>query len=148
MIEAQGGVGEPGNAIQVPAAKKQVLKSEDLARLRDIGPPYPEPARHFIALSPDRQRIAFQVREGDPGANGYNLAMFVVALKPSATPVKIDEGGELILQKIAGLDGTSTDTGLPDTNAPLWSADGKTIYFLKIGRAHVCTPDNNAQLVC
>src|SRR3546814_20655989 len=55
----------------------------------------------------------------------------VVALKPSATPVKIDEGGELILQKIAGLDGTSTDTGLPDTIAPLWSADGKTIYFLK-----------------
>src|SRR3546814_4890998 len=37
----------------------------------------------------------------------------------------------LILQKIAGLDGTSTDTGLPDTIAPLWSADGKTIYFLK-----------------
>src|SRR3546814_2358292 len=94
MIEAQGGVGEPGNAIQVPAAKKQVLKSEDLARLRDIGPPYPEPARHFIALSPDRQRIAFQVREGDPGANGYNLAMFVVALKPSATPVKIDRSEE------------------------------------------------------
>src|SRR3546814_12547033 len=85
--------------------------SDLLAQLRDLGPPYPEPARHFIALSPDRQRIAFQVREGDPGANGYNLAMFVVALKPSATPVKIDEGGELILQKIAGLDGKSTDTG-------------------------------------
>src|SRR3546814_7714723 len=42
------------------------LEAIDLASLRDVGPPFPDPRHHFIALSPNRGKVAFQVRQADP----------------------------------------------------------------------------------
>src|SRR3546814_13513493 len=36
------------------------LEAIDLASLRDVGPPFPDPRHHFIALSPNRRKVAFQ----------------------------------------------------------------------------------------
>ncbi|OUC52982.1 MULTISPECIES: Atxe2 family lasso peptide isopeptidase [Sphingomonadaceae] len=107
------------------------LTSADLVALRDIGPPFPDPRRHFVGISPDRKRIAFQVRQANPASNTYRLSLVVMDLRKSGQPVAIDEGGELILQVVPGMSGALGETGLPETITPQWSPDGNFIYFLK-----------------
>lgn len=119
-----------------PANKdaSRALTSLDLASLKDVGPPFPEPRRHFVALSPDRKMIAFQVRQGDPRSNTYRLQLLALEIRPGALPVILDDGGDLILQRAAGMSGVIGETGLPDTIAPQWSSDGKFVFFLKRSR--------------
>ena len=107
------------------------LTSADLVALRDIGPPFPDPRRHFVGISPDRKRIAFQVRQANPASNTYRLSLVVMDLRKSGQPVAIDEGGELLLQVVPGMSGALGETGLPETITPQWSPDGNFIYFLK-----------------
>ncbi|HEX7855883.1 MAG TPA: Atxe2 family lasso peptide isopeptidase [Sphingobium sp.] len=107
------------------------LLPEDLVRLRDIGPPSPEAGSSMISLSPDRRQVAFQLREADPISNSYRLAIYVMEIHPGASPVMVDEGGELIRRTVAGLGGVLLETGLPTSISCLWSPDGSTVYFLK-----------------
>jgi dipeptidyl aminopeptidase/acylaminoacyl peptidase len=107
------------------------LTVNDLVTLRDVGPSFPDPGHHFIALSPDHKRIAFQIRQADPETNRYRLSMLVLDLSATTAPIVVDEGGDVILQNIAGMTGPPMESGLPDTITPLWSRDGTAIYFLK-----------------
>src|SRR3546814_2753436 len=72
------------------------LEAIDLASLRDVGPPFPDPRHHFIALSPNRRKVAFQVRQADPVSNTYRLQLLVMDVRPGATPEILDEGGDQI----------------------------------------------------
>lgn len=102
-----------------------------LAGLVDIGPMELAPGRHFLALSPDHRKVAFQVRQGNPATNSYRLRMVVLDLGKNTRPTVIDEGGDLTLLRVPGLNGAIVDTGLPATIEPQWSPDGRYVYFLK-----------------
>lgn len=110
---------------------RKPLQAATLARLADIGPTELSPGRHFMAVSPDHRKVAFQVRQADPVTNRYQLKMVVVGIGDNAPPTVIDEGGDLILLRVPGLNGAIVDTGLPATIEPQWSPDGQYVYFLK-----------------
>lgn len=116
---------------QLPEGGLIPMTARDLVSLRDVGPSYPEPRRHFIGLSPDHRKIAFQIRQADPETNRYRLALLVCDLTTAAPPVVIDNGGDVMLERISGYTGPLIETGLPDTLTPLWARDGSAIYFLK-----------------
>lgn len=109
----------------------RALAPMDLVRLRDIGslPDFHEPV---FALSPDRQRLAFQIRQADPETNGFCLGMIVMAIRPGARPITIDSGSELILWRFADLLGKSDfPSGFAKVITPQWFPDGRSIAFLK-----------------
>ncbi|WOF45064.1 Atxe2 family lasso peptide isopeptidase [Sphingopyxis indica] len=85
---------------------------------------------HAFALSPDRQRVAFAIQEADPDSNSYQLRLVVMDLAGS-TPITIDEGGDLIRRVVTGIGGVNLNTGFPATIAPVWSRDGRAVYFIK-----------------
>jgi dipeptidyl aminopeptidase/acylaminoacyl peptidase len=111
------------------------LETEDLARLRDIGPLDPAGSLSpLFTLSPDGRRAAFQLRRGDPARNSYCLAMIVVQLDGRAAPKIVDEGGELLLLTIDSPGRAGLSTGIVHSITPRWSGDGRWIAFLKRDR--------------
>lgn len=113
-------------------APRRALVPEDLARLRDIGPIDPEPhAAPFFTISPDGQRVAFQLRRADPDRNRHCLAMAVMALRSGARPMIVDEGGDLLLLAVDIRGRADHPTGITSVVTPRWSPDGRWITFLK-----------------
>jgi len=105
----------------------------DLVTLRDIGPVDPEDRRApILALSPDKARIAFQVRQASIEGNRYCLGMVVMGVSPGATPKLVDTGGDYM--KV-----TYVTTGFAEYTSPgaaavvesKWSPDGAWIAFLR-----------------
>ena len=119
----------PHPVIETAAARP--LTADALSRLVDIGPISPTAGTPMFTLSPDGRKIAFQLRQGDPHSNSYHLEMVVLDLSSKGRPLIVDEGGEILLLRITGLDGTVNNTGVPATISPQWDASGSNIYFLK-----------------
>uniref|UniRef100_UPI00313CC72B Atxe2 family lasso peptide isopeptidase n=1 Tax=Sphingomonas sp. OTU376 TaxID=3043863 RepID=UPI00313CC72B len=110
------------------------LDPDDLVRLRDIGPVSLSflLADSPIGLSPDGQRIAFQLRQADPDDNGYCLSMVVVPLVgASRKPLIVDRGGNLIRSRFSRGPLADYYAGSSKLITPRWSPDGRTIAFLK-----------------
>jgi len=111
---------------------KRALVPEDLARLRDIGPPEPQYyAEPFFTLSPDGRWLAFQLRRGDPQRNAYCLAMVILDLSGEERPRIVDEGGDVILLTLDFRGIADFPMGYMSVVSPRWSGDGKWIAFLK-----------------
>ena len=79
------------------------LESDDLVRLVDFGPVNLERGQHIFAVSPDRTRIALQIRQGDPATNEYHLNVVVLGIQSRTRPVVIDAGGDFILQMVRAI---------------------------------------------
>ncbi|MDV3482005.1 Atxe2 family lasso peptide isopeptidase [Sphingobium yanoikuyae] len=107
------------------------LESDDLVRLVDFGPVNLERGQHIFAVSPDRTRIALQIRQGDPATNEYHLNVVVLGIQSRTRPVVIDAGGDFILQMVRAIGGVSTSTGNAAALPIKWSPDGRFVYFLK-----------------
>jgi hypothetical protein len=116
----------PGTSRSLPVRS---LEPEDLLRLRDLGPDFPEGP--IFAVSPDGRHFAFQLRQADPDSNDYCLAMFVAEARPGAVPRMVDQGGELIRLRLDFRERAGLPTGIPITITPHWSPDGTWIAFLK-----------------
>lgn len=114
-----------------PAAARGVLP-EDLVGLRDVGPSGAgAPGEHAFSLSPDGRFAAFEIRQADPRANDYCVAMIVLPLFGKAKPLIVDAGGELRRKAAGGATLPQRMTGLPVAGAPVWSPDGSWIAYLR-----------------
>ncbi|MFA6123213.1 MAG: Atxe2 family lasso peptide isopeptidase [Sphingomonas sp.] len=110
---------------------KRALTAEDLVRLRDIGQAGDmEPAEHVMTLSPDERWVAFQIRQADPVANRYCLAMVVQPLDGGEARF-VDEGGDFMLAPDGVPTVPATAIGTARTITPRWFPDGRAIAFLK-----------------
>ncbi|MEJ1962692.1 MAG: Atxe2 family lasso peptide isopeptidase [Gammaproteobacteria bacterium] len=108
------------------------VEPEDLIGLRDIGSNGEfSPDTRVFTLSPDKQKIAFQLRRANPATNAYCLAMFVMDIARGAKPLLIDSGGDLIRVTYTFRGKAGFPTGLALPIAPRWSPDGSSIAFLK-----------------
>ena len=109
----------------------RAMTAEDLARLRDIGPVSAAGSGYpLFAISPDHRLAAFQLRQADPARNRYCLAMVVVELANREARI-VDAGGEPILVHHDLRGAADIPTGMLRTIAPLWSADGRSIVYLR-----------------
>lgn len=113
-------------------SSKHLVTAEDIARLRDIGVhDLGFPDAKPLALSPDGQRLAFQIRQGDPQTNRYCLAMVVIHLGAGSKPIVVDQGGDFISLPFEFWGKANFPSGNPKPIEPRWSPDGKWIAFLK-----------------
>ena len=118
-------------AFEQPKGNGRGVEPEDLARVRDIGPPLNElPDRRLFTLSPDRSAVALPLRQADPASNSYCQGIMVVPLS-GAAPRLIDQGGDLIRYEIHQLDGSTQESGIIEAITPQWTPDGRWVMFLK-----------------
>lgn len=119
---------DPANA----SIARRKLEPVDLVRLRDIGSLPDFTGAPIFAVSPDRSRIAVQLRQADPAANTHCLAMMIFSLDGTSRPQLVDQGGELIRWRFPELAGKADfPTGFAKVITPRWLPDGKSIAFLK-----------------
>ncbi len=111
------------------------ITPEDLVRLRDIGQPGVEAAG--LSRSPDRSRIAFQLRQAIPSGNRYCQGIFVVTLERSARPKAIDIGGDFIPVTYPRYGIAEYPAGVPALVTPRWSPDGRRLAYLRSDRGSV-----------
>lgn len=122
---------------QVQAPRK--VTALDIAQLRDIGSNHDEPAwlvkvpseAKAIALSPDGQQLAFELRRAIPETNSYCLGMFVMNLQSGGSPRLVDEGGQILRLRYNLWGKAAFRSGLIEYRQPRWTPDGAAIYFLK-----------------
>ncbi|UYY57178.1 Atxe2 family lasso peptide isopeptidase [Sphingomonas sp. S2-65] len=120
-----------------PQARRP-LTPTDLVQLRDIGPA--DPTQQYAGLfsvSPDGTHAAFQLRRGDPAANGYCLAMVVVVLRPGGEAVVVDRGGDFIRPTLDFRGMANFPAGVADPITPRWSPDGSFIVYRRRDRGAV-----------
>lgn len=110
-------------------SKGRALNADDLLRLRDIGYSSLAPGQKLIALSPDRQRIAFSMYRADPESNAYCEAIFTLD-RASHVVRLVDQATELILEAYP-IRGVKVDYGYPALIVPQWSPNGEWLAYLK-----------------
>jgi dipeptidyl aminopeptidase/acylaminoacyl peptidase len=126
--------GAPCPAVWPPRAPDQsvsLLTPEGLLKLRDIAQPlggaYSSGA---LAVSPDRDRVAFFVNQPVLEANDTCETLVVLDVAASNDATVVDSGGGAIAfeQTIYGLRYSS---GFLEENIPAWSPDGQALTYRK-----------------
>jgi dipeptidyl aminopeptidase/acylaminoacyl peptidase len=92
----------PANPRDKPAEPAQPFGVRDLVRLERVSE---------IAVSPDGKSVAFTLRTTDMEANKGRTAVWLIATKKNASPMRLTDAEA-------------------NSNAAEWSADGRFIYFL------------------
>jgi dipeptidyl aminopeptidase/acylaminoacyl peptidase len=102
---------------------------DDLVRLRDMGSGHLGDLDRAMSISPDGRQAAFILSRGDPRSNQTCEALILVDIANGSARI-LDTGGEpdLSLSTIRGLYNPS---GLPASDIPVWSPDGRWLVFLK-----------------
>ncbi len=113
------------------AVAKRSVGVRDLVRLRDFGP-FGEGlgSEAFLAISPDRRRVAFQLRQADPTTNSYCLGLIVLDLASGGARL-VDEGGDVVRLTYTHNGLVRFKTGVPQAIMPSWSPDGRALVMLK-----------------
>jgi len=114
---------------------KRDLTSIDLARLRDIGPFIDDdPLRPVLSISPDGSKVAFELIAPDPISNQFCVSMVIAPLSGRGLPIVVDSGVDLIRRTLQSLGQAASPTGFAMVITPRWTADSRSIYFLKRNR--------------
>ncbi|MBA3895971.1 MAG: Atxe2 family lasso peptide isopeptidase [Sphingomonadaceae bacterium] len=120
----------PGPALR--AGPPRGVTATDLVSVRTIGSPdastldRPGP----IAVSPDGSHLAFVLIRAEPATNDYCRGLVVMSVRGQSRPRLVDRGGDYISFRAFYRD-LSTDVGTPQTVTPLWSPNGRTLFYLK-----------------
>ena len=83
-----------------------------------------------LAVSPDGNSLAIVLTRADLDSNDYCSGLIVLSLTSGGKPRLLDSGGEFIPFP-AYVRNLYVEVGLPAQLTPVWSADGRTIYYLK-----------------
>lgn len=138
------GVSEPCDELLPVAAKRATgpVTARDMVGLREVGDAYPgaEPA---LAISPSGDALAFVVRRADPDRNSYCVGLVVLPLREGRAAVLADTGQTLLRDDSPWLGLSDLGSGRPLANLPVWSADGRSLFYLRAheGRAQVWRVD-------
>jgi len=106
------------------------IVATDLVGLRDIGVANALSADSPLGVSPDGTHVAFVIARADAVDNDYCFALVVLALKPGARPLIVDQGGEPI-RAVLDVRGLRVKQGYLRINRLLWSPDGKWLAYLR-----------------
>src|SRR3546814_5166694 len=103
-----------------------------------------------MAISPDGNWVAFQLRRADPETNRYCLGMVVKSLDGGGARL-VDTGGEFMLAPAGVATVPTTAIGIAAIVTPRWPPDGRWLSFLKrvdetdrVWRVHIATALNSA----
>ncbi|MFP1132988.1 Atxe2 family lasso peptide isopeptidase [Asticcacaulis sp. W401b] len=127
-------------AVSTQATEKRALATEDLVKLRDIGPlGVGRPDAPILALSPDGTKVAFQMRRADLARNTYCIGIVVASVDGRQSPRLVDEGGEFIKARTGGEGYVPREAGFAEVVRPVWARDGRSVYYLRrdAGRTRV-----------
>jgi hypothetical protein len=108
------------------------ITAQALIELRDFGRMDSAPGGNPVfSLSPDGNRAAIAMRRADIASDDYCLGIAVVALDGSGKMTLVDVGGAFVpmVNDIRGVPGIPS--GAPASSAPLWSADGRQLFYLR-----------------
>lgn len=129
----RGAVQDTTSRAGVPARKGlRPVTSDDLVRLRDLGPAdgsetaKPSP----LAVSPTGKEVAFVLSRADPAGNRYCRALVVVALAGGAPPRIVGSGGDYMFDAFP-MYGRMLRNGFTAVVTPQWSPDGRSIAYLR-----------------
>ncbi len=113
------------------ATGKRPVTARDLIELRDFGSPDNAPgARPAFSVSPDGRTAALAIRRADIASDSYCFGIALVPLDGGAMRL-LDTGGAFIpaINDIRGV--PAITSGVPLVPAPLWSRDGRAVYYLR-----------------
>lgn len=128
--------------LSVPAAAalaggapgQRAVTAADLIELRDFGTYGDYPGGDTtLSLSPDGKTVAVAVWRANVAGNSYCLGVAVVPVMGGAFRF-VDVGGEPVLWKLDARGLADQDSGVFVGNAPLWSADGTYLVYLRRDR--------------
>jgi len=114
------------------ATGKRPVTARDLIELRDFGPADNAPgARPAFSVSPDGHAAALPIRRADIASDSYCFGIALVPLDGTGTMRLLDVGGSFVpaINDIRGV--PAIESGVPLVLAPLWSRDGRSVYYLR-----------------
>lgn len=114
------------------ATGKRAVTARDLIELRDFGPPDNAPGtRPAFSVSPDGRSAALAIRRADIASDSYCFGIAFVPLDGTGAMRLLDAGGAFIpaINDIRGV--PAIPSGVPLVPAPLWSRDGRAVYYLR-----------------
>lgn len=108
------------------------ITARDLIELVNFGRPDIEPlgGPSAFGLSPDGRWIATVLQRADLASNGICQALVLIDRRHIVPPRLLDRGGDFLLATYSD-DGHVDSNGVPRLNAVRFSADGRTIAYLK-----------------
>jgi dipeptidyl aminopeptidase/acylaminoacyl peptidase len=122
-----------GRSSDMETTATRLISARDLVELRDIGPSAnADVTAPILTVSPDKQSVAFQVRQANIDTNSYCLSMFVLDLERSSAPRLVDQGGDFFFSTFSQLGFAAlTPPGYMPTITPTWSPDSRWIAYLR-----------------
>lgn len=112
--------------------RRRPATNEEIIQLRDIGSQEPQVVDKPspIAISPEGRRAAFVLSRADIASNAGCRVLVVLSLTGTGSARVVDRGGEPITFRHP-IRGLWVDVGVPIAVSPVWSKDGRELFYLK-----------------
>lgn len=118
------------------ATGQRAITARDLIELRDFGKLSDHSRSHSFRLSPDGKFAALILRRADTASNSYCFGVMLVPLDGRTPPRLLDSGGDFIATLTDPYGASGVPSGLPMTEAPVWSPDGRSLAYLRRDRGN------------
>jgi dipeptidyl aminopeptidase/acylaminoacyl peptidase len=113
------------------ATGQRPITPRDLIELRDFGRIDDGSWSRSFRVSPNGKWAALILRRADPDADDYCFGVVLVGLDGITPPRLLDVGGEFIPAMTDPYGASGVPSGVPVTDAPVWSPDSRTLAFLR-----------------